>query len=357
MFSAYVCLCRNSDNTNNINDNNSTEHNDAWTYTFNDNNINGTNTICMHIHNHIMLMFMYVCTNRAQLYVCVHFLWSWARGAQSRYNIVHRHSSSHPPLLCTCARSNNYIHVCMRACTSWAFCTQVHNKQYGLDVILAKKSIAVNMYFQSTASQDGPGCRTAKGIHKTSLVKALFDYANKQQARAEPSTDLVSVARPSPLRASAFDVVVVYWRGFATVLEQRVLCAVSRTISGKMPIATRNTLHFERIVKKFAWSSAFASMLDGIGLATSEKIRVVAGVYEYLESTNTHIAPKVLPGDERAWGMIVAYFAVSFSAMSEASQEAVRHMVRTWFSANQRVGRLEEQCRRLVNRWFSEDVD
>ena len=250
----------------------------------------------------------------------------------------------------------------MRACTSWAFCTQVHNKQYGLNTILAKKPIAVNMYFQSTASRDGPRCRTEQVLHKTSLVKALFDYANKQQAAPQADWEhhrLDMFSAPVWVSRSAIDVVAsqVNWCDFATVQEQRVLCAVSRFISGKMPITTRYILHFERIVKKFVWSSDFASMLAGTALVTSEKLRVVAAVHEYLESTGHHLAPKVWPGEEKAWGMITVLVAVPMAACSEVTMTEVKMMVRTWFQTNQRRFRLREQCKRLINRYMAEDVD
>ena len=254
---------------------------------------------------------------------------------------------------------------------------KVTNKKYGLQAIQEKRSIAVNAFWQSTATAAGPQQRSKKAACKTSLVKALYDQvqrnsgdagsASQEAAMSPAAPENPKKAAPAVLPAPAELPMFPWESGEDNVLryacrqdavlfrldEQVTLCAVSKEILGLMPPQPKNVLDFERRVMKFAWTPFVGSLLDREQLCASQKMLVVSAMYSYMKCARANEAPTIKTNRSsgvRAWGLATLYIAASMSALSAEHTEAVRQAVVQARLGSGGRDRLRSQAQVLLNR-------
>ena len=240
---------------------------------------------------------------------------------------------------------------------------KVTNKNYGLRAIQEKGSIAVNAFWQSTATATGPQQRSEKAACRTSLVKALYDLVNGNSGDAGSASQAAPAVLPAPaelpvfplgskgdgvLRLACMQDAVLF-----CLAEQVILCAVSKGILEKMPAQPKNVLDFERRVMKFAWTPFVGSLLDREELCASQKMLVVSAMYSYMKCARAREAPTIKTKSAsgvRAWGLATLYIAASMSALSAEHTEAVREAVIQARAGSGGRDRLRSQAQVLLNR-------
>ena len=201
---------------------------------------------------------------------------------------------------------------------------QVENPKWGFAFIKANDCIAVNAWWQSTASADGPRQRRVSAPHKTSLVKALYDFigsVDHAATAAGPVDARAAVAAsaeefPMPFTARVWQIAFEGECPFLPFDAQLQACAVSKYFFELMSAEAKKILMFERAVMQFAWSRQASSLLQMVGLRTSEKVMLVAAMYEFLERSRNKRAPEDWEDCAPHWALVTMYVAASCAALS-----------------------------------------
>ncbi len=246
------------------------------------------------------------------------------------------------------------------------YCT-VNFARVQLGNMLARDPVAVNNFTQSAQSEHGPKKRESKPS-KISLLGALYDKIDQNIALLHAATNQTQVPEvrpvaPNPLLKAFGPSDQCGFLGFLVMPDITAIACASASMLQSMPQRWRDLITFQRIVTRFAWGRSLDALMSQVTTRMSQKMSIVASVYQYFELTGKYPAPPIMTRMNFQCGpemtlicLAVVHAAVALSTWIEDDQDRLTDAISQNFKQVARAipGRtksLKQLCNVMVARY------